>query len=163
MKQIELINDDWTGRVERLRHACRGVLVKDGKVLLSYESKNGIYMLPGGGVEGEETYDKCCERELLEETGVKVRAADYYLEIAELFEVWRHVNHYFVCEFVEDTGVQKLTEGEKRAGYRPVWMPLQEALELFGDYERFHADSIPNYGLYRREYTALKEYVSQLP
>ena len=69
MKNLQLINDDYLGYVNRLRHACRGIIVNDGKVLLSYESKNDKYMIPGGGVEGDESYAECCERELLEETG----------------------------------------------------------------------------------------------
>lgn len=158
MKNLQLINDDYLGYVNRLRHACRGIVVKDGKVLLSYESKNDKYMIPGGGVEEDENYAQCCERELLEETGFKVRATEEYLEIEELFLDWRHINHYFVCEYVEDTGKQNLTEGEKEAGYKAVWMPLDEALEVFGKYESFHKTKIEDYGLYRREYFALKEY-----
>ena len=84
MKNLQLINDDYLGYVNRLRHACRGIIVNDGKVLLSYESKNDKYMIPGGGVEGDESYAECCERELLEETGIKVRATEEYLEIEEL-------------------------------------------------------------------------------
>ena len=73
MKNLQLINDDYLGYVKRLRHACRGIVVKDGKVLLSYETKYNKYMIPGGGVEEGENYAECCERELLEETGIKVR------------------------------------------------------------------------------------------
>ena len=61
-----------------------------------YETKTVEYE-----VEDGENYAECCERELLEETGMKVRATEEYLEIEELFEDWRHINHYFVCEFIE--------------------------------------------------------------
>ena len=158
MKKIQLINDDYLGYVKKLRHACRGVVVKDGKVLLSYETKYNKYMIPGGGVEEGESYAECCERELLEETGMKVKAIEEYLEIEEFFEDWRHINHYFVCEFIEDTGKQHLTDGEKEAGYVSRWIDLDEAIKDFGDYERFHNVDIADYGLYRREYMALKEY-----
>ena len=76
MKNLQLINDDYLGYVNRLRHACRGIVVNDGKVLLSYESKNDKYMIPGGGVEGDESYAECCASELLEETGIKGRETD---------------------------------------------------------------------------------------
>ena len=158
MKNLQLINDDYLGYVNRLRHACRGIIVNDGKVLLSYESKNDKYMIPGGGVEGDESYAECCERELLEETGIKVRATEEYLEIEELFLDWKHINHYFVCEYIEDTGKQDLTEGEKAAGYKAVWVPVEEALNMFSEYERFPQTAIEDYGLYKREYIALKEY-----
>ena len=158
MKQMQLINDDYWGHVEHLRHASRGILVKDGMVLLSYESVHDKYMIPGGGLDEGETYAECCEREMLEETGMKVKAIEEYLDVEELFLDWRHISHYFVCELIEDTGVQHLTEGEKEAGYKPVWMPLAEAIGMFGDYERFHQTAIEDYGLYRREHLALAEY-----
>ena len=161
MEKLLLINDDYLGYVNRLRHACRGIVVKDGKVLLSYENKYNKYMIPGGGVEDGETYAECCERELLEETGMKVRAVKEYLEIEELFDDWRHINHYFICEFVEDTGVFHFTDAEKEAGYERVWMPFEEALADFSNYERFHNTAIEDYGLYRREYMALFEYYVQ--
>ena len=37
MKKIELKNDDFLGFVKHLRHACRGIVVHEGKVLLGYE------------------------------------------------------------------------------------------------------------------------------
>ena len=158
MKQMQLINDDYLGHVEHLRHASRGIVVNDGKVLLSYESVNDKYMIPGGGHDEGETYAECCERELLEETGMKVKATEEYLEVEELFLDWRHISHFFVCELIEDTGIQHLTKGEEEAGYKPVWMPLDEAIAMFGDYERFHQTAIEDYGLYRREHLALAEY-----
>ena len=162
MEKVQLINDDYLGYVKRLRHACRGIVVKDGKILLSYESKYNKYMIPGGGVEEGEDYAACCERELLEETGMKVRATEEYLEIEELFLDWQHINHYFVCELIEDTGIQHLTDGEKEAGYERRWIDLDEALKDFGDYERFHETDIADYGLYRREYRALTIFKKQL-
>nr|WP_297769069.1 NUDIX domain-containing protein [uncultured Butyrivibrio sp.] len=156
--QMQLINDDYLGRIEKLRHACRGILVRDGKVLLCHEPKSGLYIIPGGGVEGHENYADCCEREMLEETGYKTKAAAAYLDIEEFFDVWRHINHYYICELIEDTGVQHLTEAEKLAGYTNAWVSFEQALEIFGKYEDYHATDIAIYGLYRREYTALKEY-----
>ena len=129
MKKIQLINDDYWGHVNHLRHASRGIVVNDGKVLLSYETINNKYMIPGGGVEEGESYAECCERELLEETGMRVKAVEEYLEIEELFEDWRHISHYFVCELIEDTGVQHLTEGEKAAGMPACGYLLKKRLK----------------------------------
>ena len=33
MKKLELKNDDFLGYVKHLRHACRGIVVHEGKVL----------------------------------------------------------------------------------------------------------------------------------
>ena len=39
---------------------------------------------------------------------------------------------------------------------------LEEALEIFGRYEDFHKTNLADYGLYRREYFALKEYFDKI-
>ena len=142
MKKLELKNDDFLGFVKHLRHACRGIVVHEGKVLLGYEEKNNKYIIPGGGLEDGETYEQCCERELLEETGMQVRAKEEYLEIEELFLDWNHINHYFVCELIEDTGKPDLTEAEELAGYTDVWIPFDEALAIFAGYEKYHKNDI---------------------
>ena len=49
-----------------------------------------------------------------------------------------------------------LTEAEKNANYKHVWLPVEEAKEIFGEYEKYHHTDIALYGLYRREYEALK-------
>ena len=155
MNTIQLVNDDYKGHVEHTRNASRGILLKDGKILLCYESKGNKYIIPGGGVEKEESLEQCCERELLEETGIKARAKNNYLKIEESFDVWKHVNYYFICEIISDTGKQNLTEAEKDAGYIKKWLPFEDAIKIFGAYESFHKSNIADYGLYRREYNAL--------
>ena len=162
MKTLELKNDDYLGYVKNLRHACRGILVRDGKVLLSYESKNNRYIIPGGGGEEGESLEQCCEREMLEETGMVVKARDNYLVVNELFSDWNHINHYFVCELIEETGKLHLTEAEANALCTFVWKAMDEALEIFGRYEDFHKTNIADYGLCRREYFALKEYCAYM-
>lgn len=157
MKKILLVNDDYLGHVEHVRHCARGIVVKEGKVLLSHLSKYGYYMIPGGGVEDGETYPVCCERELLEETGIEVVAKEKIIEIEELFDDWRHFSHFFICDPVRDTGVTNFTEPEKEAGYENVWLPLEEAIDIFGKYEDYRAEDVAIYGLYRREFSALME------
>lgn len=55
----------------------------DGNFFLGYEENNDKYIIPGGGLEDGESYEQCCERELLEETGMQVWAKEEYLEIEE--------------------------------------------------------------------------------
>ena len=73
MKKLELKNDDYLGYVKHLRHACRGIVVHDDK-----------YIIPGGGLEEGETYEQCCERELLEETGMQIQAKEEYIDVSIL-------------------------------------------------------------------------------
>ncbi|MHA7956276.1 NUDIX domain-containing protein [Streptomyces sp. L500] len=61
-----------------LRNAASGLVVRDGQVLLVRGTwpDPGIenYWLPGGGQQPGETLAACAEREVLEETGVRVKA-----------------------------------------------------------------------------------------
>ena len=73
-------------------------------------------------------------------------------------------NHFFEHVMilpVEETGKLNLTEAEAKAGCVCVWKTLEEALEIFGRYEDFHKTNIADYDLYRREYSALKEYCNK--
>ena len=45
MKKLQIINDDYQGHVDICRHACRGIVIKDGKILLSYESNEDKYII----------------------------------------------------------------------------------------------------------------------
>ena len=55
-----------------------------------------------------------------------------------------------------------LTDYEEAAGCTSVWLPLAEALALFGNYEALRSVNTADYGLYKREYLALKEYVDAI-
>jgi ADP-ribose pyrophosphatase YjhB (NUDIX family) len=59
--------------------ACVGAVVHDaaGRLLLiqrGHEPSRGLWSLPGGRVEAGETTEQAVEREVLEETGLRVRA-----------------------------------------------------------------------------------------
>ena len=91
---------------------------------------------------------------------MQVRVKEEYLEIGELFLDWNHINHYFVCELIKDTGSINLTAAERQAGCTFKWLSMEEALDIFGSYEEYHKTNIADFGLDRREYFALKEYVA---
>ena len=57
-----------------LRHFTVAVfVVHDGRVLLHYHRQLGKWLPPGGHVEDNELPDDAAEREVLEETGIRVR------------------------------------------------------------------------------------------
>ncbi|MBP5670154.1 MAG: NUDIX domain-containing protein, partial [Lachnospiraceae bacterium] len=59
------------GKVFR-RDSVRGIIMKDGKVLLVHSKKYGYYKFPGGGIEGDEAHAQTLCREVREETGFEV-------------------------------------------------------------------------------------------
>ena len=57
--------------------SAAAVVIKDGKVLLvrhTYGAGKGLLIIPGGYIRKGELPDAACEREVLEETGVTVKA-----------------------------------------------------------------------------------------
>ena len=64
------------GREGKLRLGCSAVIFNETrtKVLLTRRSDNGLWCIPGGAMESGESAAEACEREVFEETGLKVRA-----------------------------------------------------------------------------------------
>jgi 8-oxo-dGTP diphosphatase len=61
------------------RVAVGAVVIRDGRVLLVRRGKapaSGLWAIPGGSVRLGETLKQAAEREILEETGLTIRAAD---------------------------------------------------------------------------------------
>ena len=63
------------GRNGKIRLGCSAVILSEGrdKVLLTRRADNGQWCLPSGGAEPGESAAEACEREVREETGLKVR------------------------------------------------------------------------------------------
>ena len=64
------------GKEGAVRVGCSAVIFdgKRKKVLLTQRTDNGRWCLPGGQLEAGESATEACEREVWEETGLKVRA-----------------------------------------------------------------------------------------
>lgn len=61
---------------------CAGGIVRDarGRILLvrrGREPARGLWSIPGGRIEGDESWDEAAAREVLEETGIRVGEAEY--------------------------------------------------------------------------------------
>ena len=54
MKVIDIVGENYFGEWDKTRTACRAIIFKDDKILLSYETKHDQWMLPGGGLEDGE-------------------------------------------------------------------------------------------------------------
>lgn len=66
------------------RYRTGGILVHDNKMLFVKSGIGGYYYMIGGGVHLGERSDKCIEREVFEETGIKAEA-DYLAVVCENF------------------------------------------------------------------------------
>lgn len=63
------------GKQGQIRIGCSAVIFdsKREKVLLTQRTDNGLWCLPSGGMESGESVSEACEREVFEETGLKVK------------------------------------------------------------------------------------------
>ena len=156
LKTIDIVGDNYSGSWTDTRTACRGIVIKDGKLLLSFESLTGQWMIPGGGLEPGEDELTCCAREVEEETGLIVQPSDCALEIDEYYESFKWINRYFFCEVTGKTEVN-LTEREKEVGMEPRWLQLGETIRMLSKHPSDADTDEVRCGMYRREYTALRE------
>jgi 8-oxo-dGTP pyrophosphatase MutT (NUDIX family) len=61
-------------RQGKLRLGCSAsIFDEQGRVFLTRRADNGQWCLPGGGMEAGESVAEACEREVWEETGLRVR------------------------------------------------------------------------------------------
>ncbi len=112
--------------------AAAGVVFRGDDVLLIKRGgppNLGRWSIPGGSVEEGETVAEACAREVLEETGVRVRP-DHVLVVTDLIErddAGRVRFHYSVadvlCEYMEGEPVA----GTDAANAR--WVPVRELHE----------------------------------
>lgn len=158
MKTINIVGDNYFGKWNKTRTACRGIIIENSKILLSYETVTDQWMIPGGGLEENESDRECCIREVAEETGILVDVSECMLEINEYYEDWKWINKYFFCK-VTGTTETKLTQREQKAGMEARWLPVDEIKDIFSKHNSYAETDEMRRGMYLREYTALMELV----
>ena len=159
---IPIVGDNYFGKWEKTRTACRGIVLRNNEILLSYETVTGQWMLPGGGIEAGEKEKDCCVREVAEETGFLIRPTECVLEIDEYYEDFKWVNRYFFGEVTGETAI-RLTAREKQVGMEPRWLPLDEIIRIFSQHASWADTDEMRRGMYLREYTALSRLCGGTP
>ena len=101
--RIDIYGDNRFPEHSKVREACRGIVIRDGLILLTYEVNTDQWFIPGGGLEGNETIQQCCIRELAEETGFVVNPLYQFATINEYYEEWKYISNYFICEITGET------------------------------------------------------------
>lgn len=159
---VEIVGANYFGKWDKTRTACRGIIIRDNKLLLSYETVTGQWMLPGGGLEAGENEHECCIREVAEETGFLIRPTECVLEIDEYYEDFKWVNRYFFGEVIGETTL-RLIEREKDVGMEPRWLPVDEIIRIFSEHASYADTDEMRRGMYLREYTALSKLSGGVP
>jgi len=111
-------------------------------------------MIPGGGIEGNETPAECCVREVAEETGLIVQPQKCFLVINEYYEEWKFVSYFYECTVTGSTDRNPTTR-EIEVGATPKWINFDEAMDIFSHHQDFSETDEERRGIYLREYNAL--------
>jgi 8-oxo-dGTP diphosphatase len=83
------------------------ITVKEGKVLLvkrGIEPGKGLWAIPGGTLKLGETLQECAAREILEETGIKIKVGEciYVFDFIEHDNKNRIKFHFVIVDFAAD-------------------------------------------------------------
>lgn len=114
------------------RPAGRAIIFDGQRVALIHVSASGYYMLPGGGLDGEDAQTGLI-REVLEETGMRIELLSPVGRITVYFDRWhkRQIDDCFTARMVGMGQVAGLTDFETAEGYGLVWAStLQKAITL---------------------------------
>jgi 8-oxo-dGTP diphosphatase len=125
--------------VEQLqwRPTAYGIVVKDGKILLSKQFGDK-YDLPGGGLDIGETPEIGVIREIKEETGIDAKnprlielVNSYFYSSHAKKESYQCLIMYYACEYVGgELSTSGFDEYEKQYAEMAEWLPLDQLDEL---------------------------------
>lgn len=161
VKTIEIHGANAYETFSKTRVGCRGIVIKDSRMLISHEVNADYYLIPGGGLEENETLEECCVREVCEETGYIVKTNCHFLTMNEYYEEYKYVSHYFICDIIGKSE-QNLTASEMKRGLIPEWVDLDTMLKIYSKHNDFATTNEEKRGAYLREYTALTHYFEKL-
>jgi 8-oxo-dGTP pyrophosphatase MutT (NUDIX family) len=130
------------GKEGKLRVGCSATIFDTNreKVLLTQRTDNGRWCLPGGGMESGENVAEACEREVWEETGLRVR-------VKRLIGVYSNPDQLVIYPdgnkafFVVLSFEAEIIEGE---------LVLSDETTAFGYYSLQEMDSMPMHGQHKQ-------------
>lgn len=131
---------------KRVRIRVCGLLFQDESLLLvNHRLVNGreFWAPPGGGVEFNESIEACLEREVMEESGIKVNVLDFAFGCEFLKDPLHAIELFFWLE---------RTSGELRKGHDPELQIIDETRFVSPiEIQKFHAEEV--HGILRRAAT----------
>ena len=120
------------------RKAARGIIFKDGKLLMIKSDMYGEYKFPGGGILKYEPPIDGLKRELLEETGMRIiystiKEFGKTLELRQSQHgqrIFRQESYYYTCQIDTTKPVVATVQPtyEQDYGHLPVFTTVEQAI-----------------------------------
>jgi ADP-ribose pyrophosphatase YjhB (NUDIX family) len=110
-----------------MRTRCAAFIIKDNKILLikRVKKERTYWVFPGGGVEVGETEEGALEREMFEETGLKILSSNKCFDFTDYANNTEEV--FFMVELEEGNpqivGIEKERESKDNS-YKLIWENL---------------------------------------
>lgn len=142
MRQLFTIDtqDYNPGGTVEVRPSVRGIVLRDGKVLMVHSLKYDYYKFPGGGIEPGEGMAAALCREVQEETGFLVvpESIREYGLVRRISrgthsDVFLQDNYYYLCGVGTEVG-QDLDDYEDEERFTPEFVAPERAIHV----NRFH-------------------------
>ena len=115
-----------------IRYGARGIVEReDGMIAIFHKIKKNEYKLPGGGIDEGESPEKAFQREVLEETGCKIKEIKLLGITKELksLDNFQQVSYVFCSKVKDITRKLNLTDKEQAEGAELLWFPKKDALK----------------------------------
>ena len=115
-----------------------GVIIHDGKIALIKKARGGykgLYDLPGGGIEHDETPLEALTRELMEEIGVSIVKAELLDAVSKTFqwdvndELIQDLHHIGILYTVEIEGNELKTDADGLDSLGGEWIDIDKVKE----------------------------------
>lgn len=136
--------------IQNIKIGVRAIIVQDDKILMvkHLEQEKEFYIFPGGGLEKNESIFKAVEREVSEETNIKVKPEKliYFREFVETKSYG--AEFYILCSLVN--GEDKISLGADPEKNEPVlvgteWVTIEKLSELVWYPEELHGHFLNDY------------------
>lgn len=115
-----------------------GVIIRDRKIALIKKARGGykgLYDLPGGGIEHDETPLEALTRELMEEIGVSIVKAELLDAVSKTFkwdvndELIQDLHHIGILYTVEIEGNELKTDADGLDSLGGEWIDIDKVKE----------------------------------
>jgi 8-oxo-dGTP pyrophosphatase MutT (NUDIX family) len=110
-----------------VRKRAASIIIREGKLLVLHRQKprSDYYILPGGGVDLDESFEEACIREVKEETGLDALG----LQLVYIRHDEHTEEHYFVTRVPPDEPVLGGVEAERQSPdniYTLEWVTAEQ-------------------------------------